>query len=273
MKPSIVVLTDFFAVSNRALSYAAGLAVPLQASLLLLHTRHDELLAPAEFSSRHTPEGEVKTLYALEKLAAEQPVATMVDISSFSLADAVREVVDQRPPLLVVLGRAGAEPSPDDLVTDTAMDLLRHTPYPLLVVPPAGWDQFPPRRLLLAVDGEPFRLAEYRDVLRQLLHATHGTLSLVQVTDNGAPAPNSAAVLDAVRTNDLVDELADSSLRQVFQNTVVGGILQEAAGQQADMLVVVARRHSLLGGVFHRSVTAQLLRESAIPVLVLPAVE
>ena len=273
MTPSIVVLTNFFAVSNRALSYAAGLAVPLKASLLLLHARHNELLAPAEFASRHTAEGEVRTLYALEKLAAEQPVATMVDISNFSLAEAVQEVVGQRPPLLVVMGRTGAEPAPEDLVTDTAMDLLRHTPYPLLVIPPAGWDQFPPRRLLLAVDGEPFRLAEYHDVLSQLLLANHGTLSLVQVTDNAETAPHPAAVLDSVRTNNLVPELAESSLRQVHQNTVVGGILQEAAGQQADMLVVIARRHSLLGGLFHRSVTAQLLRESAIPVLVLPAAE
>ena len=273
MMPSIVVLTDFFAVTNRALSYAAGMAVPLNASLLLLHTRHNELLAPEEFASRHTAAGETKTLYALEKLAAEQPVPTAVDISNFSLAEAVQEVVGQRQPLLVVLGRAGAEPTPEDLVTTTAMDLLRHTPYPLLVIPPAGWDAFPPRCLLLAVDGKPFSLVEYRDVLSQLLHVTHGTLSLVQVTDNGDTAPSPAAVLDTVRTNNLVDELADSSLRQVHQNTVVGGILQEAAGQQADMLVGVARRHSLLGGLVHRSVTAQLLRESAIPVLVLPAAE
>ena len=223
MKPSIVVLTDFFAVSNRALSYAAGLAVPLKASLLLLHARHDALLAPAEFASRHTAEGEVRTLYALEKLADEQPVATAVDISDFSLADAVQEVVDQRPPLLLVLGRAGAEPTPEELVTDTALDLLRHAPYPLLVIPPAGWDQFPPRRLLLAVDGEPFRLAEYHDVLSQLLLATQGTLNLVQVTGNGEKPPSAAAVLDTVRTNNLVNELADGSLRQVHQNPVTGG--------------------------------------------------
>lgn len=64
MIPSIVVLTDFFAVSNRALSYAAGLAVSLKASLLLLHTRHNELLAPEEFASRHTVAGEVRTVRA-----------------------------------------------------------------------------------------------------------------------------------------------------------------------------------------------------------------
>jgi len=273
MTPSIVVLTDFFAVTNRALSYAAGLAVPLKASLLLLHVRHDELLAPEEFANRHTTKGELRTLYALEKLAKDQPVATAVDISNFSLAEAVQEVVSKRPPLVVVLGRASAEPTAHDRVADTAMDLLQHTPYPLLVIPHAGWDTFPPRRLLLAVDGEPFSLVEYSDVLKQLLHATQGTLSLVQVTANGEMAPPAAAIIDTVLTNDLVNELNGSSLRQVYQNTVVGGVLQEAAGQQADMLVVIARHHSLISGLFHRSVTAQLLRESAIPVLVLPAVD
>ena len=63
MTPSIVVLTDFFAGTNRALSYAAGLAVPLKASLLLLHVRHDELLAPEEFASRHTTAGAFRPVH------------------------------------------------------------------------------------------------------------------------------------------------------------------------------------------------------------------
>ena len=68
-----------------------------------------------------------------------------------------------------------------------------------------------------------------------------------------------------------MDDLSASQLHEVYHPTVVGGVLQEAARQQADMLVVVARRHSLLGGVFHDSITARILRESPIPVLVLPA--
>ena len=51
MASPLVVLTDFYAVTNRALSYAAGLAVPLNAELVLLHVRHGELLAP----SIHSP--------------------------------------------------------------------------------------------------------------------------------------------------------------------------------------------------------------------------
>ena len=54
MTAAIVVHTDFLAVSNRALAYAAALAVPLEAHLVLLHVRHDGLLAPQEYADRHT---------------------------------------------------------------------------------------------------------------------------------------------------------------------------------------------------------------------------
>jgi len=272
MTPSLVVLTDFYAVTNRALSYAAGLAVPLKAHLLLLHARHDDLLAPEEYGdSYHTWQGEKKTAYALQDLATNQPVPTEVDISDEALPYAVREAVRHRHPLLLVLGRPDPAVTAEELVVRTAMNLLRHAPYPLLLVPGAGWDAFPPRRLLLTVDGQPFSLRPHQDLLRQLLLAMQGTLDVVHVADNERDGAGPIAVLGTVRENDLVDSLADTSLHQVYQSSVVAGVLKEAARQSADMLIVVARPHSWLGGLFHDSTTARLLRESPIPVLVLPA--
>ena len=271
MTSSLVVLTDFYAVTNRALSYAAGLAVPLRAHLLLLHARHDALLAPDVYGeSHHTARGERKTLYALQELAGEQPVPTEVDISDEALPTAIREAVQHRHPLLLVLGRPDPVVTPTDLVTDTVMRLLRDVPYPLLV-PSPGWDAFPPRRLLLVVDGQPFSLRPNQDLLRRLLAATQGWLDVVHVVGDGETMPGPETLLGTVRENDLVDALPDSCLHQVYQRTVHGGVLEEAARLDADMLVIVARPHSWLGGLFHASVTARLLRESPIPVLLLPA--
>ena len=272
MTPSLVVLTDFHAVKNRALSYAAGLAVPLQAHLLLLHARHDDLLAPEEYGdSYHTWRGEQKTAYALQDLAARQPVPTEVDISDEALPYAVREAVRHRHPLLLVLDRPDPAIAAEELVVRTALNLLRHAPYPLLLVPGADGTTFPPRRLLLAVDGQPFALRPHQDLLRQLLLATRGTFDVVHVAGSEHGGLRPAVVLGTVCENDLVDALPDSSLHRVYHPTAAGGILQEAARQAADMLVVVARPHSWMGGLFHDSVTGRLLRESPIPVLVLPA--
>ena len=273
MTPSLVVLTDFFAVTNRALSYAAGLAVPLHAQLVLLHTRYDGLPVPAGFGARHTPRGEHQTDQALLRLAAEQPVPTAVDVAAGFLPEAVTEAVRRHHPLFVVLGRPSGTPEATKLLTSTVMDLLRHAPHPLLLVPAVGWDAFPPRRFLLAVDGQPFTFndQDHQEVLNRLLQANQATLDVVYVTDDEHAPPGAGHVLATVRANDLVSTFAKSRLHEVCHSTVVDGVLQEAARQGADVLVVVVRRHSLLGSLFHRSVTAQLIEESAIPVLLLPA--
>ena len=273
MMSSLVVLTDFFAVTNRALSYAAGLAVPLNAQLVLLHTRYDGLPVPEGFGARHTPQGEWKTDQALRQLAAEQTVPTEVDVAPGFLPEAVTEAVRRHHPLFIVLGRPGATTEPAELLTSVVMDLMRHAPHPLLLVPSVGWDAFPPRRFLLAVDGQPFTFkdADHQEVLSRLLQATHATLDAVYVTDDEHALPNAGNVLETVRANDLVSTLAESRLHEVYHSTVVGGLLEETARQEADVLVVVVRRHSLLGSLFHRSVTAQLIQESTIPVLLLPA--
>jgi nucleotide-binding universal stress UspA family protein len=271
MNPSLVVLTDFFSLSNQALSYAASLGLQLDTHLVLLHLRHDGLLSPEEYNSRHTRKEERKTVHELEQLAAKQPVPTEVDISDEFLPDAVRETVKRHHPLLLVLGRPGSATMPQAVVTSTAMDLLRHAPYPLLIVPTVGWDTSPPRRFLLAIDGEPFLLFEHQDVMRRLLHATQGTLEVVHVTDDEHVRPDRATIRRIIQASDLVPPLPETSMHEVYQPSVVGGILQEATRQKADILVVVARRHSLLGSLFHSSVTAQLIQESPIPILLLPA--
>ena len=274
MMPSLVVLTDFFAVTNRALSYAAGLAVPLNAQLVLLHTRYDGLPVPEGFGARHTPQGEHQTEQALLHLAAAQTVPTEVDVAEGFLPEAVTEAVRRHHPLFMVLGRPSTATEPAGLLTSVVMNLLRHAPHPLLLVPAVGWDAFPPRRFLLAVDGQPFAFndADHQEVLSRLLHATHATLDAVYVTDDEHALPDAGNVLETVRANDLLnDPFAENRLHEVYHSTVVGGVMEEAARLEADVLVVVVRRHSLLGSLFHSSATAQFIQESAIPVLLLPA--
>jgi nucleotide-binding universal stress UspA family protein len=278
MPQSLVVLTDFFAVSNQALSYAAGLAVPLKAHLLLLHTRHDALLAPVDenFDEHRTWVGAETTFHHLEDLAATQPVTTQVEISGSALAEAVQEATHHQPALLVVLGRPGATTATasPDLLTRTALHLLRHAPHPLLVVPgPGNGEAFPPRRLLLAVDGQPFRLHAPTDLLHQLLHALPATLEAVYVTNYENNPPDLTAIRATVCAPGRAAVLPEQCLHVVSNTSVVAGILQAAADREADLLLVVARPHNLLGRLFHGSVTAGLLRESPIPVLVLPATE
>ncbi|OON69943.1 universal stress protein [Hymenobacter sp. CRA2] len=270
--PAILVLTDFYAVSNRALSYAASLAVPLQAHLVLLHVRHDRLLCPDEEaaaapSARHTRQ-------ALIALADAQPVPTQVDVTEGYLPDAVAAAVRQHQPQLLVLGRPDNDATPPTMVASAAQDILRHVPFPLLVVPSVGWDNFPPRRMALAVDGEPFSLYENQHLVPSLLSSLGAALTVVHVTTEPGPTAEVERRVQHEIWRSGVTELAAGIQTHVVSNAdAAEGILQVAAEVEADLLVLVARRHNLLGGLFHRSVTAQLLAQSPLPVLLLPALD
>ncbi|ALW86753.1 hypothetical protein AUC43_17715 [Hymenobacter sedentarius] len=274
LSPAFVVLTDFFAVTNRALSYAAGLAVPLKAPLVLLHVRHDELLSPEEYANRYTLSGERETLAGLHKLADSQPVPTEVEVSEEILPEAVADAVRHYHPQLVVLGRPGAATTPADVVRAAARDLLHHVPFPLLVVPTVG-GAFPPRKLALAVDGDDFTLYEAHSIVQHLLSGLQASLTLLTVTsqpDTGAMAGPRAR--ESVRMSGLVPSQAMAGQPHVVSSpSIPDGILQGAAEVEADLLVVIARRHSLLGRLFHHSTTAQLISDSPLPVLLMPALD
>jgi nucleotide-binding universal stress UspA family protein len=271
MSSSLVVLTDFFAVSNRALSYAAGLAVPLGAHLVLLHVRHNGLLCPQEDSAAHTVQHTRQALYAL---AETQPVPTQVEISELMLPAAITEAISHHQPQLLVLGHPNEESLMAADFAKVALNLLHQVRFPLLLVPSAGWNAFPPRRMMLALDGEPFSLYDSQQIVPHLLQALPCTLELVHIPAPTAPIPPSAHLLRLAHTSGLAAGLTAEQVHLVPETTSIAADIQRiCAERNTDLLVLIARPHHFLDGLFHRSVTAQLIQESAIPVLLVPALD
>lgn len=63
-----------------------------------------------------------------------------------------------------------------------------------------------------------------------------------------------------------------SRLYQEIYSSPIAGIAQALADTRADLLVLIDRPRNLLGDLFHRSVTAAVLRHCPVPVL-LPVIE
>ena len=139
MMSSIVVLTDSVAHPNRGLAYAAGLAGPMEAELVLLHVRYDELLSNQEYVTNHSSRrAEEERNQALKALAESQSVPAEVEISEDFLSDAVAASTRQHQSQLVVLNRPAASAMPAEVVTRVVEDMLRQVPLPLLVPPGAA---------------------------------------------------------------------------------------------------------------------------------------
>ncbi|UOQ67548.1 universal stress protein [Hymenobacter volaticus] len=271
MPTSILVLTDFTDASDQALTYADALAVPLGASLVLLHIRREPLLDTEAFNGhiQYMSEGEIAAALANRSapLASSVVVETVVE----SVAVAVQQAAAKYHPLLVVLGKPDTATSSDELVASIPRALLRATLVPLLLVPVGATVSVPPTQVTLAADGHPFHLhTEVLNAARQLLTALAPTFTVTYVakpenSDNCAPS------LAAVQGSGLGAAVPTIQTHGVRNRHEAEGILQAAAETGADLLVVVARRRSFLSQLFHRSISTQVILQTSVPILLMSA--
>ncbi|RYU76042.1 universal stress protein [Hymenobacter persicinus] len=272
MAPSLLILTDFFQAADRALDYATNLAEPLGARVVLLHVRRDSLLDPDMFTGELSNLNQEAIRLALSRVAGNLAVPVVAEVGHGRVAFAVADAVSRHQPTLVVLGRPDYAGTPEELVQTTSLDILRTAPYPMLVVPHSVASTAPPRRVLLAVDGERFTLGRHAGAIRHLLTALSTELTVLHVAPAAGPDDQGAQALDSVlQTGVAIDLLQQVQARSVRAEHPAEAIVHAAQPGTYDLVVLIARPRSFLGQLFHRSVTAQVLLHSRVPVLVLPA--
>lgn len=269
MPASLLILTDFFQAADRALDYATNLAEPLGARLVLLHVRRDSVLDPEMFTGELSNLSKETIALALSRVAGNLAVPVVAEVGHGQVVYAAADALSRHQAALLVLGRPDYSETPDELVKTTSLDILRTAPHPMLVVPYGVGSAALPKRVLLAVDGEAFTLGEHAATVRHLFQALHAQLTVLHVVP--AETHETTAVLDSVLQAGLAPDQAALRTRTAVGNDPAAAILAATQAAEFDMVVLIARRRSFLGQLFHRSVTAQVLLHSALPVLVLPA--
>jgi nucleotide-binding universal stress UspA family protein len=274
MNPSLLILTDFFQAANRALDYATNLARPLGARLVLLHVRRDSVVDPEMFTGKLSNLDSEALDMALSSIAGNLSVPVVAEVGHGRVTYAVTDAVSRHRPCLVVLGRPDTKSTPDELVSTTALDLLRTAPYPMLVVPHNVRSTHPPRRVLLAVDDDAFTLGQHAGAVRHLLGALKAEVTVLHVEEHAGPTAATAEALASVAATGLTLGLpAPARTLSIIAPAPAEAILGTAQPADYDLVLLISRPRSFLGALFHHSVTAQVLLHSTVPVLVLPAAE
>jgi nucleotide-binding universal stress UspA family protein len=234
--------------------------------LVLLYVR-PSLLNPKAFTGLLHELSESEANHKLQQLAGTLPagVAVEYEVGSGDIETQIVRAARHHHADLMVLGQRDPRSTPDELVQTTALDLLPDAPCPLLMVPPGSHSHTAPKRVLLAADDQPVHLGASAAIAAALLAGTELTVTYV-----AAEHADAQAALHWVQQAGLASAAASVAARCVQHTHTAAGIVHAAQSLQADLLVVLARRRSLLGGLFHRSVTAEVLREAPVPVLVVP---
>ncbi|UYZ59704.1 universal stress protein [Hymenobacter latericus] len=268
---SLIVLTNFFPAAHRAIRYAAELAAPLGAQLVLLHVRQapaladDDATGPEWLHDAHERDGEL--LMALNALADEVYVPTSVELVPSLQPDVALDLAKRYQPALFVVGRAATELAE---LSAAVLQVLRTGRFPVLLVPETYRGTSCPTQVAIAADGDAFRLDDAATGARQLLAELEPDLTVVNVsiieTDDYCLAARYQ-----VEQSGLCEGARQVHTRAFQHLSTAHGLLQAVEATKADLLVLIARRHSVLGELFQRSVTDRLMQLSPVPVLVLPA--
>lgn len=273
MSPAFVVLTDMSPAAEVALTYTARLAQLLNGRVQLLHVYMDLVLEP-EIGMVAAPIQVANCQEILTEMmqrARLLPVPAEAELSIEPLTVAVSEVVQRHHPLLLAIGRLHPESVLDHLLHNHALPILQDASHPLLLVPENWTDTELPTRIVVAADDQHFWLNGASLRLEELLTALHPTTTVVHVASGDGPS-EAGIGLEAVRRTGLFGAITGNSLYEVRAEAPAEGILHAAAEQQAQLIVMLARPHTLFEDLFHRSVTGQVLRHSPVPVLVLPTI-
>ncbi|UOQ76486.1 universal stress protein [Hymenobacter sp. 5516J-16] len=273
MAASFLVLTDFTPAADHALRYAAALAAPAQATLVVLHIRRETLLDPEAFTGtiRHMSEGEIAA--ALQERVQPLKVSATVESAVDGVEGAVADAVRRHAPALVILGKPDTETTPDELVSSTSLKLLRATRTPLLVVPVASQAPVPPHCVTIAADNSPIELKVQSAGVQVLLEQLQPHLTVTHVAEP-ENSDSCAQAFEAVVASGLTKGTTFRVLcHSIRHRRIAAGILLAAAETKADLLVLIARRRSFLGQLFNRSVTSQVVLHGQLPILLLPAMD
>ncbi len=275
MHPSFVVLVNLSAAAEQAARYAAVLGAPLHVQLELVNVSQDPVLSPgmALDPVAYSPRMETAADEDLQALAQRLPAVAEATVLEPPITDAVQEAVARYHPLLLAMSLSPEQGLVDYLLRNHVLPVLRATHLPLLLVPEAGPPPGRPRRVLVAVDGAYFALSTTALALAPLLASWAATFSVISVRPVATETEQRPDCIARVgrQLRKLLPMAAPLELYDDAGQDPAAGVLRAVAEAQADLLLLVARPRSFLGRLFHRSVTAQVLRGCPVPVLLLPA--
>lgn len=271
---TIIVPTDLSADTNRALSLAAAIARPHEATIVLLHS----VMYPvpqeaypggsavvADYIQNRHQKLEEEARQAMDRLI-QYPAYSDVNIVPLLLTntDGLVENVTKQTADLIVMTSAGASGLEEWLIGSNAEVIVRYAKCPVLVVKDPV-DQFKTENIVCAVDIDdrlkadyayPFELSEIE--LQQFLYV---------LTPSDARQPDG--ILEWI--NEFVDDKGITRSKSVIRRarTIHEGIIQYADEVDADLIVVFTQGHKGLRRLLSGSVAEDVLNHSRLPVLVM----
>jgi nucleotide-binding universal stress UspA family protein len=256
---TIVVPTDFSEPAENAMLYAGQLATSIGASILLLHVYQipagmndmPVLMVSTDELKKNADTGLNRAKELLQKHFELSNIETESRLGD--VANELEDVCEKIDPFVIVTGKHGASGVQRILFGSTSLSIIRHTKFPVIVVPERSHNQ-QIKNAALAIDASAgIPVPKIKSIVSELKIQLH----LIHVQQE------KSASLDL---RNLVTEL-NSIYTIIYDHEFVHGIESYVHENNIDLLIILPRKHNLIERLFLRTHTPELLKKASIPIM------
>ncbi len=271
----IIAPVDFSEVSINAALYAAQVAATLQKELLLMHI----VQLPVVYGDVPMPVGEYDVLMqeAADELAKvvekiTQPTQGNVVIkTSVKVGSPVYEIVQASKladVYTIVMGTHGAGSVERFFLGSTTQSLINEAACPVIVVP--GHYSFSKiSNIGYASDFKNVVASTPDATIKMFLTDFNANLQILHVDPDYSEFEPS--VMEEGLMLETMFDMQKPSFKFLHSGYVEESILNYAAQNNLDMLMILPKNHSFLESIFKHQHTGQFIRQATVPVMILKA--
>lgn len=268
-----LVPTDFSDTSKNAAKFAAQAVAGVKDANIILYNVSDKIAAGSDGSLLTETDSDRQLILgnALQQLKEEiQPFAgnTQIDCvleEGSSLVDNMERYVRHYDIDMVIMGITGATRLEQIFIGSNTLNMVNTGLCPVLIIPPgASFRQI--KNVVLASDLKDVATTTPIAPIKSVLNIFQPTLHIVNVDPE-----HYVAVTDEYKAeiNVLEKMLADYKPEFFFirQYDFQEAISQYAQDKNIDLIIIVPKKNSFLGGLFKTSHTKKLAYHSHIPIV------
>ncbi|MBL7703745.1 MAG: universal stress protein [Ferruginibacter sp.] len=265
----ILVTTDFSAIAQNAVNYAADMAVAVKADLVLLHivqtpVTYSEvpLLLNVEDLMR-TAEKDLQDIKENLKHKTENRITINIETGIGSFFNELKDICERIKPYAIVMGSQGKTAAEHLLFGSHATHAIRELGWPVITVPPTVTFSSI-KKVGLATDLTKVVETTPIDEIKMLVNDFNAELHILNI---GRKEVFSA---DIVFESGLMQEMTMSmnpKFHFIAKENVEEAIIEFVDQKKIDLLIVIPKRHNLLDRLVHTSLSKGLVLHSHIPVM------
>jgi nucleotide-binding universal stress UspA family protein len=271
---TILVPTDFSETAFGAAVYACELAKAISAKLIFFHAYHPPLPATgAEYGILPDLDLDKENLLLLENFKrdvlkkVDGSLAIECDVKIGFAADEIVVEVEEKKPDLIVMGISGGGRISEFLMGSNTSAVIRRTKIPAIIVPPKTVYK-KPSSMVFTYDYKGEVSAKVIASLKNFMHLFKAQLRVLNLEK-----PEEGVTFEkAVNGIQLENALSTETHTLHFlpnRVDIADEINDFIDSHEADLLVMVPHRHSLLHRLFSKSITQHMAFHSHVPILAL----